>query len=348
MRLIFVNFDSSTLIGSISRQITAAFQAEGVEPEVVEYVALAEQVKAQLGLDQAQAKARVATVLCDQLKGAADTWLLALNGRFLPAEVFVRLRAGGVRIADWELDEPYCVDASLKVSRHCDRLFSVDSSTLDLHRAGGCPAATYLPLAYLPQFDGGEITAQYRSDICFIGTPFRASTRVRWLDEAADFLSRYRVRLIGSHVLSESWAQNLRHYDQLKEFVTEQFTPWPEASRYMRGARINLNLHRDSYGQPIDQNEGKVTAQSPNDRTFFLAGLGAFQLVDASRPDLGKLYEPGREVIVVGSVAEMKEKIEYYLRDEAARQAVMAAAQKRTLAEHTYRHRARAILAALR
>ncbi|MFA5114214.1 MAG: glycosyltransferase [Candidatus Margulisiibacteriota bacterium] len=349
MRLLYANLDFSSVTGALNRQIVGAFRQTAIKLELLDFVRLTHSAAERLRQQHPtwppaeimlQAKTQVAMSLCEATKGERGSWLMFLNGRYLPSEVIAKLKENGLKIADWELDDPYCVDASLRVSAYCDALFTVDSAAVELHRANSCPTVVHLPLAYSPLLDDPAPPAdQYLSDICFIGTPFRGSHRLRWIDQAAGTLARYRLKLIGSNLYSESWRENLPSYELLKGFIREESLPLDETVKFMRGAAINLNLHRDSYGQSVDRNERRIIARSPNERTFLLAGLGAFQLIDDTRPDLAACYELGREVVTFRSAAELEEKILYYLAHEAERKAIAAAARQRTLAEHTYGHR---------
>lgn len=101
--------------------------------------------------------------------------------------------------------------------------------------------------------------------------------------------------------------------------------------RAFRGARIvisNLN-YSEIWGVNV--------------RSFEAAGAGAFQMVDW-RPGLSQLFEDGKELITFKSVADLKQKIDYWLPREAERRAIAEAGMKRAHAEHTYRLRLNLLL----
>lgn len=96
-----------------------------------------------------------------------------------------------------------------------------------------------------------------------------------------------------------------------------------EKVRAFRGASIVINnLH---YGETWGLNV----------RSFEAAGAGAFQMVDW-RPGLGQLFEDGKELITFRSMADLKQKIDYWLPREAERRAIAEAGMRRAHAEHTY------------
>ena len=95
----------------------------------------------------------------------------------------------------------------------------------------------------------------------------------------------------------------------------------------MAGAAAALNTHSDQDGFTM--------------RTFESAGVGALQLVD--RADVAAVYQPGVECAVFTSEPELVELALRALADPQWARRLGAAARARTLAEHTFEHRARAL-----
>ncbi len=100
-----------------------------------------------------------------------------------------------------------------------------------------------------------------------------------------------------------------------------------EAYGVMAGATATLNVHGDQDGFTM--------------RTFEACGIGAVQLVD--RADVAMHYEPGVEVAVFGSPEEAVELARRAASDRPWAEAIRAAGRARTLAEHTFAHRAAAL-----
>ena len=103
--------------------------------------------------------------------------------------------------------------------------------------------------------------------------------------------------------------------------------PGTDALAIMRNSIATLNIHGDQDGFTM--------------RTFEAAGVGAVQLVD--RVDVEEYYVPGEEVLVF----EGHDELVALARDVMARPSSYAAlreqGRRRTLAEHTLRHRAEAL-----
>jgi spore maturation protein CgeB len=279
-----------------------------------------------------------------------DRQILLLNGFVLHKyhpQFFGALRRARMSVLTWQIDDPYYVDMNLAFAAGLDAVFSVDSSTLPLYRARGVKAE-FLPLACDPELHRSYHGAagKYACDVCFIGVPFAGSRRVRLFDELAGVLPRHDSRIIGSSRI-DNWKSALARYEELKACVDDAPVGAAEAARYFAAARINLNIHKDSYGHAWDRNAARIEARSPAERSFAIAGCGGFQLVDDTRPDLGALFRPGAELVTFSGAADLAAKIGYYLAHEDERRDIARAAQVRAHAEHTYRRRLEALLAFL-
>jgi spore maturation protein CgeB len=84
-----------------------------------------------------------------------------------------------------------------------------------------------------------------------------------------------------------------------------------------------------------------------NQRVFDVPAAGAFLLTDY-RGQVENLFEPGREVICYHSPEEAGDLARYYLARPRARHAVIDAARARILKEHSYEHRVRSLIDAMR
>ena len=74
-----------------------------------------------------------------------------------------------------------------------------------------------------------------------------------------------------------------------------------------------------------------------NKRTFEVAAMGAFQLTDT--PALADVFTPDVEVASYGSIADMVEKVDYYLARPELRAEMAQKARRRAIDEHTFAHR---------
>src|SRR5215472_1481986 len=100
----------------------------------------------------------------------------------------------------------------------------------------------------------------------------------------------------------------------------------------LRRSRITLNSHIDMAGR-----------EAGNMRLFEATGVGAFLLTDF-KDNLHTLFAPEREVAAWRSVDDCLAAIDRHLADDDTRATIAQAGQARTMAQHTYRHRAAEIL----
>lgn len=84
-----------------------------------------------------------------------------------------------------------------------------------------------------------------------------------------------------------------------------------------------------------------------NQRVFDVPACGAFLVTDY-REQVDALFEPGREVVCYREPEEIPELVRHYLNTPGEREAIVAAARKRVLAQHDYTHRLKAMLRTMR
>lgn len=96
----------------------------------------------------------------------------------------------------------------------------------------------------------------------------------------------------------------------------------------LRRARVVFNRHTNALGRPA----------FGNIRVFEATGVGACLLTDFT-DDGRALFEPDAEIVTFASVDEAIEKAAYLRDHEGERAAIAAAGHRRTMAQHTARHR---------
>jgi hypothetical protein len=161
-------------------------------------------------------------------------------------------------------------------------------------------------------------------DISFVGTVSPDhKQRVALLEAIAQ---RYDLKLFGNR------PQTLRASSPLHGCF--QGEVWgAEMYQVLRRSKISLNSHIDMAGR-----------EAGNMRLFEATGVGAFLLTDF-KDNLHTLFAPDQEVSVWRSIPDCLEIIGRAAGDSEGRAAIAAAGQAKTLANHTYRHRAAEILA---
>ena len=100
----------------------------------------------------------------------------------------------------------------------------------------------------------------------------------------------------------------------------------------LRRSRITLNSHIDLAGR-----------EAGNMRLFEATGVGAFLLTDF-KDNLDTLFAPDKEVAVWRTIDDCLDVIGRMIGNDDGRAAIARAGHTRTMAQHTYRHRAMEIL----
>ncbi len=187
--------------------------------------------------------------------------------------------------------------------------------------ARGLPA-THVPLAHDPDHPVGPAGAA-REEVVFVGAryPSREAT-----------LGRLAAAGVPVRAYGRDWSSH--PVDRLRTWRVG--APGLPAGRdlgradaygVMAGATATLNIHGDQDGFTM--------------RTFEACGIGAVQLLD--RADVTLHYDPGTEVAVFTDADEAAELARRAATDRTWADGLRRAGRARTLAEHTFAHRARAL-----
>ncbi|WP_052404889.1 CgeB family protein [Bacillus rubiinfantis] len=250
--------------------------------------------------------------------------ILSLN-RSLTPDTIARLKRYNIPLGLYLVDDPYLITYHLPLARQYQFVITEDSGSVPVYRNHGIKAL-HLPLAVNPSFYSPmEVSDQYKSDICFVGSAL--PNRLRLFDELTPYLRKKKFIIIGR------WWERLKHFAILKPHILNRTIPPQETAKYYNGAKIVLNIHR--IPNDVNRNPRNIPAYTPNNRTFDIAACKAFQLATCRR-DLKNYYHLGEEMICYQGIEDLKQKIDYYLQHEAERNEIAERAFARTLEDHTY------------
>ena len=187
--------------------------------------------------------------------------------------------------------------------------------------------------------DAASENSRFYSDLAFIGTnlPEKRAYILNNIKPLKRFSSvnfygqdwTWYQRILG-------WMQRFGQYLNIPFLRTIQKPKYSfkdECSIY-KSAKICINIHEDYQ---------RIFGGDCNERAFKIPGYGGFQICD-DVACIGKYFEVDKEIIIAKSANDWLEKTRYYLSNEAARNIIVRAGQKRVMAEHTYHHRARQML----
>ena len=265
-----------------------------------------------------------------QVESFEPALVLALAQAPLNRMTLLKLRKAGIRTAMWFVEDWKVFDYWQSYAPLYDIFAVIQKSPFTEKLAAiGQPHAPYLPLAALPDFHKPltltpEEEREYGADIGFLGAGY-PNRRLAFRQLAGrDF------KIWGSDWEGESLlAPCIQRQGQR---IGEE-----ESVRIYNATRINLNLHSSLQTDSLISHGDFV-----NPRTFELAAMNAFQLVD-KRSLLPELFA-GDELACFDSEAEMYRLIDHFLAHPEERAAYCRRARARVLADHTYEQRMRRLL----
>lgn len=240
------------------------------------------------------------------------------------SEIFEPLRRRGVPVVLWLQDE---LSRLLFHTMDSMRVFSAvgtySASDAAMMQAAGIPTAL-VPNGFDPRLSVSGSPSQ--REVVFIGA--RSDHRA----EVLVGLSQHGLPVVA---YGNEWSHQLRHRLRSMSWRRPSVASRPnvtreEASRLLFDALCAVNIHVPGIQDGI------------NPRTFEICGIGGLQATD--RLDIADYYEPGKELLQYESVDELAELIRRADTDPVWAGKIRAAAQRRTLEEHTIVHRCRQLI----
>lgn len=272
----------------------------------------------------------VAQAMLAKVETFEPDMVLALAQAPMTRQALRRLRKDRVLTAMWFVED-YRLFTYWKAFAPLYDIFAVIQKEpfFEELAAVGQDNVLYLPLAAQPDFHRPlELSPAERrkwgADVAFMGAGY-PNRRLAFRELLGFDFKIWGSDWDGDHVLAP--------YLQLGG---TRVSP-EECVRIFNATKINLNLHSSVQVERLVSHGDFV-----NPRTFEVAACGAFQLVD-ERSLLAESFR-AKELATFSSLAELKEKIAYYLSHPQEREALASKGRERVLAEHTYAHRMRRLL----
>lgn len=265
-----------------------------------------------------------------QVETFAPDLVLALAQAPMSRRLLQRLSREGIATAMWFVED-YKVFTYWRAFAPLYDVFAVIQKEPFLSElaAVGQSRTLYLPMAALPEFHAPMVLSpaeqhRYGADIGFLGAGY-PNRRVAFRQLAHRDFKIWGTEWDGETLL----ARNLQQEGT-------RITPEQSVKIY-NATRINLNLHSS-----VQCRETVPGGDFVNPRTFELASIGAFQLVD-KRALMPELFAED-ELATFSDMKELLEKTDYFLAHPEERAAYAARARARVIREHTYQHRMRTLL----
>lgn len=252
--------------------------------------------------------------------------ILILKGETVFPETLAQIKSKlEVPIVSWWIDNPLLRNNAtyiLKSIPYIDHIYIFDSYYINDLLNVGFKKVSYLPFACDPSVHKSirltkEENELYSCDISFIG--LNHTHREKILYELFDF----NIKVWGC-----GW-KKLKKISNDK--IINRVVSVEEAVKIYNASKIVLNINH-----PQSKN---VT----NTRTFEAAGCGAFQLTE-NLPEMGKLFDLGKEAVCYKDIDDLKSLVKYYLENSKEREEIARRGQQRVYRDHTYKQRMREII----
>ncbi len=246
--------------------------------------------------------------------------LLVIKADALGQAFWEEVRAQGVPHLLWLYDDLTRHRYDLDFLRQLPGVISYARSEADMLSEAGVSAA-YVPNGFDPELAPSQTRTQ--EEIVFVGS--RYPNRVQLLEH----LSGHGVPV---RAYGRGWSHHpvdrLRTWEWARpDLPAERDIPLAQAYAVQARAAAALNVHGLQEGLAM--------------RTFEVPGMNGIQLID--RPDVEEFYDPGTEVLIYRSPEELLELSRRVLADRPWSERIRAAGRARTLAEHTFAHRAQEV-----
>lgn len=259
-------------------------------------------------------------VLC-QVRGwhpsSNDLGAQALKDNRLEIELIRSGRAGDIFWHWFEQDEPLMKGFTEATGKTFETIIQAADSTL-----------------YYPQYDSA-----FESDLAYVGS-FLSSKRDFFRAHVFPLKKQYDLRIYGSDWTA--WNRMLGKVQKAGQYfnipLLKKIRIFPlrldDERRVYSSAKLSLNVHEEQV---------KRFNCEINERTFKIMACGGFELVD--NLPLLRRYFNDRELAIAENTRVWFEKIEYFLHHPAERKKIAERGMKKVLAEHTYHHRVKQIIA---
>lgn len=252
--------------------------------------------------------------------------VLVLEGSELPVATVAQLRReGGATWVNWFCDGRRSPSVIRPLAPAYDVVFVAGSAAVAALGAVGLPPVHYLPPGCDPSVHRPMRSRdQFRANVVFAGTA--TPHRERMLAELVEY---------GLALWGPGWRKT-----KLRDYCRGEVLDQGDYVRAYAGASVAVNV-------PCCEDAGPEGEPGCNRRLFELAAIGVPQVAE-DRPDLHHHFREGSEILVAHGTEELKALVREALQDRAWAEQVAAGARQRALAEHTYMHRMRALLGAVR
>jgi len=270
--------------------------------------------RSDLGLFMIQVKIR----LLEKLQNSRPDILLGVaQSPLSDPELLGTIKSSGVLLAYWFMEDYRVFTYWRQIAPLFHIFFTIQRDPFWREmQSMGLTNYHYLPSAFDRNLKLDRSYDFEEMDLSFMGAPY--PNRVHLFRRLQEF---------GLKVFGEGWSS--RSVPGI--VIGDRRITTAEARSIYQNTRINLNLHSSL-------NKTAIGGDFVNPRTFELAGLKCFQLVD-DRELIKEHFELGEEIVQFRDENDLVEKISYFRTHPEQRRSIAEKSKKRVFQEHLYEHR---------
>jgi spore maturation protein CgeB len=172
----------------------------------------------------------------------------------------------------WSMEDPYESDLTFDMLPYFYYIFTSDEATAEaLKKESSANYIQYVPHSCNPRVHhwAGDVPYEYRSDILFVGNAYES--RLKYFADNAEVFKPKMVTIIG---VGYRGLDGYQHQRVIHGHISE-----PEMVKYINGAKVVLNLHRQS-GDLDMANKRKIEPKHLNNRFYEVQACGRVQIVE--------------------------------------------------------------------
>jgi hypothetical protein len=154
------------------------------------------------------------------------------------------------------------------------------------------------------------------------------------------------IAFVGTLVPDNLYSLRIQALEALRDFdlgIWSVHEVPPSLAPYLRGEALGERTLRILSASKISINtHGDFVRYGGNIRLFEAAGAGSFQIAD-DLPGVGTWFKAGENIVTYRDLADLREKVAYYLKHDDEREQLASHAQTHVYRHHTYDHRAQCL-----
>jgi spore maturation protein CgeB len=243
------------------------------------------------------------------------------------------IKNSGCQAALWTTDAPIynSFDIIKNTVRDYDHIFCAGTEAIELLATDCNTALHWLPFGCDPDYHrpvslSDNDRVKYKKDIVFVGSFYPN----RW--QILKQLDAWDVGIWGPF-----W-DNAQKNNRNKIYIEDGRIDVAEWSKIYSAAKIVIVIH---------YHDDRVSCYQASPKIYEALACGCFVLVDRQK-DVFSLFEDRKHLAGFDNVEDLKEKINYYLKNFTETQVIAKCGRKEVLTKHTYRDRIRSIVETVR